>query len=89
MTTDDDISTALHLLSRLGLTVADLQSSPRVPNPMPTLQSYIHTVSERANDSTLRNYGPYWRFLEKYWGDRVLDSPSTNEIEAVIEKYRQ
>ncbi|MEV0341783.1 tyrosine-type recombinase/integrase [Nocardia sp. NPDC050713] len=89
MTTNDDISTALHLLSRLGLTVKDLQTSPHATDPVPTFRSYIHIVSGRINDSTLRNYRTYWRHLEKHWGDRHLDEPNPAEIEALVETYRK
>ncbi|MCP2320230.1 hypothetical protein APR12_005611 [Nocardia amikacinitolerans] len=89
MTTEEDISTALHLLARLGLTVEDLQTSPHAAAPVPTFQIYIHIVSGRANDSTLRNYGTYWRYLEKHWGERRIDEPNPAEIEALIERYRK
>ncbi|WP_067577850.1 tyrosine recombinase XerC [Nocardia terpenica] len=85
----EDVDTALHLLARLGLTIEDLNSAPAVAAPVPTFASYIRIVSAAVSPSSRRNYGTYWRYLEKHWGSRPLDEPTATEIETLVQGYKQ
>ncbi|MEV2221596.1 site-specific integrase [Nocardia vinacea] len=86
--TDDDITTALHLISRLGLTLEDLAVGLPKARRVPTFRDYIERLSAAVPPTTLRSYGTYWRVLERAWGDRLLSEPTVLEIEALITHHR-
>jgi integrase len=86
--TSEDISTALHLISRLGLKPEDLLQESTTHGPAPTFKQYIAQVSASASEATLKNYGSYWKVLEQRWGDRTITEPTYTEIEQLVSEHR-
>ncbi|MEU4841852.1 tyrosine-type recombinase/integrase [Nocardia testacea] len=86
--TADDVSTALHLLSRLGLTVEDLLADSGEREPVPTLHDYIARISFSAPKSILDNYGPYWNLVDRAWGDRLISEPTFTEIQQLVNEHQ-
>ncbi|MEU5762195.1 tyrosine-type recombinase/integrase [Nocardia sp. NPDC047648] len=86
--TSEDVSTALHLISRLGLKVEDLLDESTRHGPAPTFAQYIAQVSASASEQTLKNYGSYWKVLEQRWGDRPISEPTYTEIEQLVSEHR-
>jgi integrase len=76
-----DLDAALLLLSRLGVTVADLQPTTPSKPPAPTFAEYIPGVAEAVSAGTRRVYGSYWNRIVERWGQRQLDEPTPTEIE--------
>jgi integrase len=86
--TSEDINTALHLISRLGLKPEDLLHESTSNGPAPTFKQYIAQVSASASEATLKNYGSYWKVLEQRWGDRTIAEPTYTEIEQLVSEHR-
>ncbi|MGY2116554.1 tyrosine-type recombinase/integrase [Nocardia gipuzkoensis] len=86
--TSDDVSTALHLIARLGLKLEDLVVESARQSPAPTFQQYIAQVSESAPEKTVRSYGSYWKIVEDKWGDRLITEPTYTEIEQLVTEHR-
>lgn len=84
----DDIATALHLLSRLGLSVEDLSVSMAPSTEVPTFTSYLTQLRESLPPVTVKNYESYWRVVEKYWGERRLDDVAPTEIDRLVNQHR-
>ncbi|MFJ9364864.1 tyrosine-type recombinase/integrase [Nocardia sp. NPDC101769] len=87
--TDDDLNTAAHLLSRLGLTIGDLADHVNRHRLVPTFGEFIPRLREALPESTVRNYEPYWRIVENIWGERTLDAPTTTEIDLLVKDHRR
>ncbi|MFI2477817.1 tyrosine-type recombinase/integrase [Nocardia xishanensis] len=85
----DDVSTALHLIGRLGLTLDDLAVASTASAPTPTFHAFLARLRSAVPPSTLQSYGTYWRIIEAQWGDRLLDEPSPTEISVMVEDHRQ
>ena len=58
--TSADLDAARLLLARMGLSPADLLSTPQDRQPVPTFAEYIPIVSAAVTDGTRRVYGSYW-----------------------------
>ncbi|MET9031122.1 site-specific integrase [Nocardia sp. NPDC004168] len=86
--TSEDVSTALHLISRLGLKLEDLLDEATRQGPAPTFKEYIAQVSASASEKTLKNYGSYWKVVEQRWGDRLITEPTYTEIEQLVSEHR-
>lgn len=84
-----DVATALELIRRLGLTVKDLNAATVVPVRVPTLGEYIAHLRMALPESTVRSYNSYWRVVERHWGGRGLDEPTSTEIVALVEEHRR
>lgn len=84
----DDVATALHLLTRLGLTVEDLSISVSPPAAVPTFTSYLRQLRASISPVTVKNYDSYWHVIETTWGGRKLDEPTPTEIDQLINTHR-
>ncbi|WP_327096994.1 site-specific integrase [Nocardia vinacea] len=85
----EDAAAALHFLSRMGLTLADLAAvDAGNPPDMPTFAEYIPQIRSAVPTSTVANYDSYWRIIEKLWGSRALDEPTATEIEHLVHAHR-
>ncbi|MFF7941638.1 tyrosine-type recombinase/integrase [Nocardia gamkensis] len=86
--TREDINTALHLIARLGLTVDDLLGESNHRGAVPTFRQYIGQVSASVPQTTLDNYGPYWKVLERFWGERLITEPTYTEIQQLVNEHQ-
>ncbi|MFD0364761.1 tyrosine-type recombinase/integrase [Nocardia sp. GCM10030253] len=85
---NDDISAALHLISRLGLTIDDLAvKSPEVVE-VPTFRAYIKRVAAAVPQTTLDNYRTYWKAVEEVWAERLITEPTYTEIQQLVTEYQ-
>lgn len=84
----DDVATALHLLSRLGLTIEDLSISMPPSTEVPTFTSYLTQLRESLPPVTVKNYESYWRVIERAWGPRKLDGVTSTEIDRLVNQHR-
>jgi hypothetical protein len=76
-----EVEAARLLLSRLGLSPADLLQQAPIRPPAPTFAEYVPVVSAAVSDGTRRVYGSYWNRIVEHWGQRRLDEPRPSEIE--------
>ncbi|MCX4097674.1 tyrosine-type recombinase/integrase [Nocardia sp. alder85J] len=84
----DEVGRALQLIaSRLGVAVADVPGGS-VDRVVPTFSEYIATLRRALPVSTVRNYDSYWRVLEREWGPRRIDEPTTSQIGALVQDHR-
>jgi integrase/recombinase XerC len=63
-----DLEAAHLLLSRLGVSPADLLTGSQNRAPAPTFAEYIPIVSDAVTDGTRRIYGSYWNRILEHWG---------------------
>lgn len=75
-----DLNAARLLLARLGVSPADLLTTPQEREPAPTFAEYIPTVSRAVTVATRRVYGTYWNHILKQWANRRLDEPTPSQI---------
>ncbi|RJO77696.1 site-specific integrase [Nocardia panacis] len=85
MTTSAEVTAALLLLERLGLTPEQLIDSAE-SRPIPTFSTYIPTVIESMAPTTLRVYGPYLRRIQQTWPDNRLDEPTTSQLRCLADE---
>jgi integrase/recombinase XerC len=83
-----DLDAALLLLSRLGISPADLANAAPARPPAPTFAEYVPIVSAAVSDGTRRVYGSYWNRIVEHWGHRRLDEPTPTEIKSLTEQVR-
>jgi integrase len=69
----------------MGLSPADLLTTPQDRQPVPTFAEYIPIVSAAVTDGTRRVYGSYWNRIDEHWGHRHLDEPTPSEIKQLVE----
>ena len=82
-----ELDAARLLLSRLGVSPADLTAAPhRVPAP--TFAEYIPIVRAAVSAGTRRVYGSYWNRIAEHWGTRRLDEPNPSEIHQLAEHLK-
>lgn len=75
-----DLDAARLLLTRLGVSPADLMAAPQDRTPAPTFAEYIPVVSAAVTDGTRRVYDTYWERILHHWAARRLDEPTPSEI---------
>ena len=80
-----DLDAARLLLSRLGVSPADLLAASPDRAPAPTFAEYIPVVRMAVADGTRRVYGSYWNRILQHWGTRRLDEPTPSEINQLVE----
>ena len=80
-----DLDAAWLLLSRLGVSPADLLAASPDRAPAPTFAEYIPVVSAAVADGARRVYGSYWNRILEHWGTRRLDEPTPSEINQLVE----
>jgi integrase/recombinase XerC len=83
-----DIEAAQLLLTRLGVTIEDLQSASP-PGDVPTFDAHISRVSTAVTRGTLQVYGTYWNRIRAEWGHRRLDEPTALDIRQLVEKMKE
>jgi len=83
-----DLDAARLLLARLGVSPADLLTTPQEREPAPTFAEYIPTVSGAVPNATRRVYGTYWNHILEHWANRRLDEPTPSEIKQLVEHIR-
>lgn len=86
--TPADIEVALLLLSRLGLSPADLQQATPSRPPAPTFAEYIPVVSAAVGAGTRRVYESYWNRVVDQWGSRRIDDPGASDIKRLVEHVK-
>jgi len=72
------------MLTRLGISPADLQQSASHPSVAPTFAQYVPVVVAAVGDSTRRVYGSYWNRLLERWADRRLDEITPSDIGQLV-----
>ncbi|MEV6986521.1 hypothetical protein AB0M95_35420 [Sphaerisporangium sp. NPDC051017] len=80
-----EIDAARLLLSRLGVSPADLLAAAEDRAPAPTFTEYVPVVSAAVSDATRRVYGSYWNRVVEHWGSRRIDEPTPSEIQQLAE----
>ncbi|MGV9295782.1 tyrosine-type recombinase/integrase [Amycolatopsis sp. NPDC003676] len=89
MTTSQvELDAARLLLSKMGLTPADLLNQPGPAAEIPTFSVYIPIVARSVSAATARSYSSYWAQVEAAWGGRRIDEPTPSEIKALAERSR-
>jgi integrase/recombinase XerC len=80
-----EIAAAKLLLSRMGLSPADLLAAPEDKPPMPTFAEYIAQVRTSVGPGTRRVYGSYWNRILDRWAQRRLDEITATDIRHLVE----
>jgi integrase/recombinase XerC len=75
-----EVDAARVLLSRLGVTAEDLLGAPVARSAAPTFRDYIPVVAAGARPGTRRVYSSYWKRIDKHWGERRIDEPTSSQI---------
>jgi integrase/recombinase XerC len=83
-----EVDAARLLLARLGVSPADLLTTPEDRAPAPTFAEYISIVRAAVPDGTRRVYGSYWNRIIEQWGSRRLDEPTPSEIQQLAEQIK-
>ena len=85
----DDVSSALQLIAtQLGMNVGELTVPAAPAVRTPTFREYIAELRTAVPRTTAKAYEPYWRVVEKAWGERALDEPTTTEINQLVQEHR-
>ncbi|MEV7267268.1 site-specific integrase [Micromonospora aurantiaca] len=80
-----ELEAARLLLSRMGISPADLQAAASDRPPAPTFAEYVPVVAAAVTAGTRRAYGSYWKRVVEQWGARRIDEPTPSEIERLAE----
>ncbi|MCI0688887.1 MAG: hypothetical protein L0Y54_16895, partial [Sporichthyaceae bacterium] len=83
-----ELDAALLLLSRMGITPADLLAGTPPRPPAPTFAEYVPVVSAAVSEASRRAYSTYWNKLIETWGARRIDEPTPSEIQQLGEHVR-
>jgi integrase len=83
-----DLDAARLLLTRLGVSAADLMAAADDRAPAPTFAEYIPVVRAAVTDGTRRVYGSYWNRIVQHWGTRRLHEPTPSEIQQLAEHVK-
>jgi hypothetical protein len=82
------VDAAMLLLERMGLTPADLLTTPAARPAAPTFAEYIPVVSALVSDGCRRAYGSYWNRVVEQWGSRSIDEPTPSEVRQLVQHIR-
>ncbi|MFG3691658.1 integrase [Micromonospora sp. NPDC047740] len=80
-----ELAAARLLLSRIGISPADLVAASSDRPPAPTFAEYVPVVAAAVTAGTGRAYGSYWKRVVEQWGARRIDEPTPSEIERLAE----
>ncbi|WBB52364.1 site-specific integrase [Verrucosispora sp. WMMD573] len=80
-----ELEAARLLLSRMGISPADLVAASSDRPPAPTFAEYVPVVAAAVTTGTRRAYGSYWKRVVEQWGARRIDEPTPSEIERLAE----
>ncbi len=83
-----ELDAARLLLSRMGISPADLLSGATARPPAPTFAEYVPIVAKAVSDSSRRAYNSYWKKIVGQWGERRLDEPTPSEVKQLGEYIR-
>lgn len=90
--TEIEKEAARMLLTRMGLTAADLlvdSDQPGAEVGVPTFGEYIPRVAEAMTEGARRTYAPYWNQILEAWGERRLNEPSPLEFKNLAEQAKK
>jgi integrase len=88
-TSRPEVDAALLLLTKLGLSPADLLAGTGPARPtVPTFAEFVPQVAAAVTAGTLKAYGSYWNRVVEHWGGRRLDEPTPLEIEHLGKQLR-
>ncbi|MDT0530948.1 hypothetical protein RM555_18300 [Micromonospora sp. DSM 115977] len=80
-----ELDAARLLLSRMGISPADLMEAMADRPPAPTFAEYVPVVAAAVSAGNRRAYGSYWKRVVEQWGQRRIDEPTPSEIERLAE----
>ncbi|WP_238454856.1 integrase [Micromonospora sp. ATA51] len=80
-----ELEAARLLLSRMGVSPADLVAAASDRPPAPTFAEYVPVVAAAVSAGTRRAYGSYWKRVVEHWGQRRIDEPTPSEIERLAD----
>ncbi|MFD7656624.1 tyrosine-type recombinase/integrase [Actinosynnema sp. NPDC059797] len=83
-----DVAVALHLLTRMNLTLTDLVDGAPA-REVPTFAELVPKVVEAMPAPSRRIYGPYWDKVLAAWGPRRLTEPEDGEVTRFLEHVRE
>jgi integrase/recombinase XerC len=83
-----ELEAARLLLTRMGISLADLLQGATARPPAPTFAEYVPVVAKTVSDSSRRAYGSYWKKIVEQWGQRRLDEPTPSEVKQLGEYIR-
>ncbi|MDT5025609.1 MAG: integrase/recombinase XerC, partial [Micromonosporaceae bacterium] len=83
-----ELDAARLLLTRMGISLADLLQGATARPPAPTFAEYVPVVAKTVSDSSRRAYGSYWKKIVEQWGQRRLDEPTPSEVKQLGEYIR-
>lgn len=83
-----EIEAARLLLSRMGISLADLLDAPVAKPSVPTFAEYIPVVRSAIGETTRPLYDTYWNRVLRQWGNRRLDEPTPSEIKQLVDHAR-
>lgn len=89
-----DIEAARMLLSRLGVSPADLLDDAPAKDatagePIPTISEWIFVVTDLVSPSTAASYGSYWNKAAAAWPGRRMDTITASDIKTQAETVRR
>ena len=87
--TDAEIEAARLLLSKLGVSAADLLAAAEPRPQAPTFAEYVPVVSAAVSAGTRRVYSSYWNRIVNDWGERQLTGPTPTEIERLSRSIKE
>jgi hypothetical protein len=80
-----ELDAARLLLDRMGITAADLLTTPRQRPPLPTFGDYIPQIRDAVSTGTSRVYGSYWNRILDRWGTLRLGEITPTDIKRLVE----
>jgi integrase len=84
-----EVTAALVLLAKLGLTPADLVAGAESTRPpVPTFAEFVPQVVAVTSVGTMKAYGTYWNRVVDGWGHRLITEPTPLEIEQFGKQLR-
>lgn len=84
----DELSVALVLLQKLGLSPEQLIGREDVQSPLPTFSEFIPRVSGAVPEGTRKLYSSYWNKMLRVWADRSLDEIEPTDVNWLIEHVK-
>jgi integrase len=83
-----EVEAARLLLSRMGITPADLLATTPPRPAAPTFAEYVPVVAAAVSTGSRRVYGSYWNRIVEQWGPLRLDERSPSDIQRLVEYVR-
>ncbi|GAA5139918.1 hypothetical protein GCM10023320_76750 [Pseudonocardia adelaidensis] len=80
-----ELAAARLLLSRMGVSPADLWAAPEDTPPMSTFAEYIERVRASVGSGPRPVYGSYWNRILDRWAERRLDEITASDVRHLVE----